>query len=155
ATGSDSGGAEGVTGHAYNFWRRLRQQGDGLHRRFCLIKGEPSKTKPHASTTWPDSSQKGKLAIAKGDVPVILLNSNLMKDRLSVMLARRVEDTGADDTVGGMLRFPDWMPEWFYNQMTTEIRTEKGWENPRKRRNEAFDLAYYALGLAIRPLENT
>ncbi|TPN04554.1 terminase gpA endonuclease subunit [Mesorhizobium sp. B2-1-2] len=155
ATGGDSGGAEGVTGHAYNFWRRLRQRGDGLHRRFCLVKGEPSKTWPHARTSWPDSSQKGKLAIAKGDVPVILLNSNLMKDRVSGMLARRVSDEGDENGNGGMLRFPDWMPAWFYNQMTTEIRTEKGWDNPRKRRNESFDLAYYALGLAIRPMEHT
>ncbi|RWP29848.1 MAG: hypothetical protein EOR03_25655 [Mesorhizobium sp.] len=153
ALGSDSGGAEGVTGHAYNQWRKLRKAGEGMHRRFCLVKGEPSKTAPHARTTWPDSSQKGKLAIAKGDVPVILLNSNLMKDRVSVMMARRVEDSRDDETVGGMLRYPDWTAPWFYNQMTTEIRTEKGWENPRKRRNEAFDLAYYALGLAIRPVE--
>ncbi|PBB41811.1 hypothetical protein CK222_21910 [Mesorhizobium sp. WSM3866] len=152
ATGGDSGGAEGVTGHAYNFWRRLRKRGDGLHRRFCLIKGEPSKTAPHARTTWPDSSQKGKKAIAKGDVPVILLNSNLMKDRVSNMMARRVGDE-SEENAGAILRYPDWMPDWFYNQLTTEIRTEKGWENPLKRRNEAFDLAYYALGLAIRPFE--
>lgn len=153
ATGSDSGGAEGVTSHAYNFWRRLRKEGDGLHRRFCLVKGDPSKTAPHARTTWPDSKQSGKRAIAKGDVPVILMNPNLMKDRVSVMMARRVEEEGQDETFGGMLRFPEWMPAWFYAQMTTEIRTPKGWENPRKRRNEAFDLAYYALGLAIRPIE--
>lgn len=155
AMGCDSGGEEGVTGHAYNLWRRLRKAGDGLHRRFCVLKGEPSKTAPHAHTSWPDSKQKGKAAVAKGDVPVILFNSNLMKDRVSVMMARRVEDSGIDETVGGMLRFPDWMPAWFYNQLTTEIRTEKGWMNPRKRRNEAFDLAYYALGLAIRPFEQT
>lgn len=155
ALACDSGGAEGVTGHAYNCWRRLKKdkEGRGLHRRFCLVKGEPSKTWPHARTTWPDSSQKGAKAIAKGDVPVVLLNSNLMKDRISVMMARRVQDEAETATKGGMLRFPDWMPEWFYNQLTTEIRNEKGWENPRKRRNEAFDLAYYALGVAIRPIE--
>ncbi|WP_158083509.1 terminase gpA endonuclease subunit [Manganibacter manganicus] len=153
AMGCDSGGAEGVTGHAYNLWRRLRKGGEGLHRRFCLVKGDTPKSNPHAHTTWPDSNQKGKMAIAKGDVPVILFNSNLMKDRVSVMMARRVEDSGDDETTGGMLRFPDWMPGWFYAQMTTEIRTEKGWMNPRKRRNEAFDLAYYALGLAIRSVE--
>lgn len=150
ALGCDSGGAEGVTGHAYNLYRRLRKAGDGKHRRLILVKGEPSKTAPHARTTWPDSSQKGKMAIAKGDVPVVLLNSTLMKDRISNMMARRVDD---EDIAGGMLRYPDWMPDWFYNQITTEIRTEKGWENPRNRRNESFDLAYYALGLAIRPLE--
>ncbi|RWX70035.1 hypothetical protein EN780_04425 [Mesorhizobium sp. M4B.F.Ca.ET.089.01.1.1] len=152
ALGCDSGGAEGVTGHAYNFYRKLKKAGDGKHRRFCLIKGEPSKTAPHAHTTWPDSKQKGKKAVAKGDVPVIMLNSNLMKDRISNMMARRVEDESEEHT-GAMLRYPDWMPDWFYNQMTTEIRTDKGWENPLKRRNESFDLAYYALGLAIRPYE--
>lgn len=153
ATGSDSGGAEGVTGHAYNFWRRLRKDPRGLHRRFCLLKGDVSKSAPHAMTTWPDSKQKGKAAVAKGDVPVILLHSNLMKDRVSMMMARRVEVDDDAATGGGMLRFPDWIPEWFYSQMTTEIRTAAGWMNPRKRRNEAFDLAYYALGMAIRPVE--
>lgn len=155
ATGGDSGGEEGVTGHAYNFWRRLKKRGDGLHRRYCVLKGEPSKTAPHAHTSWPDSKQKGKQAVAKGDVPVIMLNSNLLKDRIAVMLARRVKDAGEDESVGGMLRYPDWMPAWFYTQMTTEIRVAKGWDNPRKRRNEAFDLAYYALGLAIRPIEQS
>lgn len=153
ALGCDSGGEEGVTTHAYNTWRKLRKDDGGLHRRFCLLKGEPSKTWPHAHTSWPDSKQKGKKAIATGDVPVVMLNSNLMKDRISNMLARRTADAVEGETVGGMLRYPDWMPEWFYNQMTTEIRTAKGWENPRKRRNEAFDLAYYALGMAIRPVE--
>jgi phage terminase large subunit GpA-like protein len=154
ALGCDSGGAEGVTTHAYNTWRKLRKDGNGDHRRFCLVKGEPSKTWPRARTTWPDSSKKDKHAVAKGDVPVILLNSNLMKDQVSVMMARSVADEANDEVKGGKLRFPDWMPDWFYNQMTTEIRTEKGWDNPRKRRNESFDLAYYALGLAIRPMEN-
>ena len=52
-----------------------------------------------------------------------------------------------------MLRYPDWLENWFYIQLTSEIRTEKGWENTRKRRNEAFDLCYYAMGIVYRPME--
>lgn len=54
-----------------------------------------------------------------------------------------------------MVRYPNWFEDWFYSQMTTEIRTSKGWENPGKRRNETWDLAYYALGLAQRPADQT
>lgn len=147
---SDSGGQEGVTGHAYNFWRRLRARQDGSHRKFILVKGEPSRSAPEAQTRWPDSSKKDKLAIARGDVPVVFLNSNKLKDRVSLLMGRRVAESQSD---GGMLRYPDWAENWFYVQLTSEVRTEKGWDNTRKRRNEAFDLSYYAQGLIIRPME--
>ncbi len=150
ATACDSGGAEGVTGHAYNFWRRLRQRQDGSHRKFILVKGEASRLKPLARTTWPDSSKKDKLAIARGDVPVLLFNSNSLKDRVSLLMSRRAADDSED---GGKLRFPHWAENWFYVQLTSEIRTDKGWENTRKRRNEAFDLSYYAQGIVLRPFE--
>jgi phage terminase large subunit GpA-like protein len=152
SVGCDSGGGEGAAANAYNFWRKLKLTEDGLHRRFVLIKGEPSKTAPRARTTWPDSSRKDKYAIARGDVPVLLLNSNLLKDQLSAMMSRRVQET-EEGVSGGMLRYPTWSEDWFYKQMTTEIRNEKGWTNPRSRRNEAFDLSYYAIGLVIRPVE--
>ncbi|MFC7703772.1 terminase gpA endonuclease subunit [Plastorhodobacter daqingensis] len=153
AVGCDSGGGEGAAANAYNFWRRLKKRGDNSHRNFILVKGEPSRTAPRARTTWPDSSQKDRNAIARGDVPVLLLNANSLKDQVSAMLARRVGQDNEDAVTGGMLRYPDWMPQWFYAQMTTEIRTDKGWENPRKRRNEVFDLTYYAIGVAVRPVE--
>lgn len=154
AVACDSGGAEGVTGHAYDFWRKLKGQQNGSHRRFTLVKGEPSKTAPRARTTWPDSSQKDKFAVARGDVPVVLFNSNMLKDQVFVMMQRRVAE-GDDVTGGGMLRYPDWMENWFYVQLTSEIRSAKGWENTRKRRNESFDLTYYAIGIALRPFEPT
>jgi phage terminase large subunit GpA-like protein len=153
AVGYDTGGGEGAAANAYNHWRRLRKIGDGSHTRFIPLKGEPSKIAPAARTTWPDSHKKDKHAIARGDIPVLLLNSNKLKDRVSQMLARRVNEEDADDVRGGMIRYPDTSPDWFYKQMTTEIRTDKGWENPAKRRNEAFDLTYYAIGIAIRPVE--
>lgn len=150
ATACDSGGAEGVTGHAYNFWRKLRGEGNGDHRRFILVKGDTSRTAPRARTTWPDSSQKDKFAVARGDVPVVMFNPNSLKDLVFLMMSRRVAE---DDEGGGMLRYPDWLENWFYVQLTSEIREEKGWKNSRKRRNESFDLCYYALGIAFRPLE--
>lgn len=155
ATGCDSGGAEGVTGHAYNFWRHLKSEGDGAHRRFLLLKGEPSRSAPRARTTWPDSSQKDKKATARGDVPVVMLNSNSMKDLVFLMMSRRIAEAGSgeEESAGGKLRYPDWMENWFFVQMTSEIRSEKGWVNTRKRRNESFDLTYYAMAIALRPVE--
>lgn len=153
ATASDSGGGEGATGHAYNFWRRLKKRQDGSHRRFILVKGVDTKGAPVARTTWPDSAKKDKFAVARGDVPVVMLHSDKLKDRVSMMMNRRVEDES--DESGGKLRYPNWLADWFYIQLTSEIRTAKGWNNIRKRRNEAFDLTYYALGIAIRPKEQT
>lgn len=151
-TGCDSGGREGVTFNAYAFWRWLRDGGEGLHRRFALVKGDGKPTAPRAVVTWPDSNRRDKLSSARGDVPVVRFNSNAIKDQVSAMLGRRVAED-AEASGGGSIRFPDWFEDWFYSQMTTEFRTAKGWENPAKRRNEAFDLAYYAIGLAIRPMD--
>ena len=152
ATSCDSGGAEGVTGHAYNFWRRLKNKQNGSHRRFILVKGEAKPSSPEAKTGKPDSSQKDRNAVARGDVPVVFLNSNKLKDRVMLLMARRVAEDG-EEGAGGMLRYPDWLENWFYVQLTSEIRDEKGWQNTRKRRNESFDLTYYALGVVLRPME--
>ena len=153
ATACDSGGGEGSTGHAYNFWRRLKKEQDGSHRRFILVKGVTTTGAPEARTTWPDSAKKDKYATARGDVPVVMLHSDKLKDRIAAMMNRRVEDE--DNESGGKLRYPNWFPDWFYVQLTSEVRTSKGWDNMRKRRNESFDLSYYALGIAIRPKEQT
>ena len=152
AVASDSGGAEGVTGHAYNFWRKLKGKQDGSHRRFILVKGDTTKGAPRARTTWPDASKKDKLSVARGDVPVVMLQSNSLKDLVYLLMARRVADE-SQETQGGMLRYPDWLENWFYVQLTSELRSIKGWENTRKRRNESFDLSYYAQGIALRPVE--
>ena len=149
ATACDSGGREGVTHHAYNFWRFLRDQGDGLHRRFILVKGDGSLNAPRAVVAWPDSNKRDRLATARGDVPVVRLNVNLLKDQVATFLDRRVAEND-EDRSGGMIRFPAWLPDWFYTQVTTEIRGDKGWDNPFSKRNEAWDLLVYALGIAIR-----
>jgi phage terminase large subunit GpA-like protein len=52
----------------------------------------------------------------------------------------------------GMLRFGRWLPDAWYSEMCVEVRTDKGWTNPQNRRNEAWDLAYYAMGVCVSPL---
>lgn len=141
--GCDSGGREGVTLRAYDFWRELRDSGTGLHHRFQLVKGDPTPGAPAARISFPDSQRKDRGAKARGEVPVLMLNSNLTKDYLSNMLMRATED--GESKAG--FRMPDWLPEEFYAEMCNERRTSKGWENPSKRRNEAWDLACYAIAM--------
>lgn len=151
--GCDSGGSEGVTHQAYEAWRRLKSDPRGWHRRFALLKGEGSKSRPRVVITWPDSKQTGLKAVARGDVPVLLLNSNPLKDMVAAMIQRRLIDT--EEQGGGMLRYPTWLPDWFYVQMTNEVRIDTGWDNPAKRRNETWDLTYYAIAMALKPRDDT
>ena len=143
-TGCDSGGAAGVTSNAYKFWRSLRDSEAGHHRRFLLVKGETPKSAPRTRLTYPDTQRKDRNSGARGDVPVLLIHSNLMKDQIAGMLGRT--DPGL-----GMVNFPIWAESWLYTQLTAEIRTAKGWENPRKKRNEAFDLLAYCMAICLQP----
>jgi phage terminase large subunit GpA-like protein len=140
-----------VTANAYEFWRRLKKRGDGSHLRFHLVKGAPSPNAPEMHRTYPDSQQKNKFAIARGDVPVWLVNSNKVKDRVANKLGRT--------DPGGQVHFPLWYDSdgglldvgWLYMQLTTEVRTTRGWENPSRRRNEAFDLLAYCIAICTTP----
>jgi len=141
----DSGGKEGVTANAYDFWRRLRDDEHDRkhHLRFQLVKGDPTKqNNARYRITTPDSQRKDRKAIARGDVPVAMINSNQMKDQVSAMLGRT-------DPNGGMVHFPFWAEDWLYTQLTAETRTPKGWVSISQKRNEALDLLYYALALNL------
>lgn len=139
-TGCDSGGKEGVTSRAYDFYRWLMKE--GLHLRFVLIKGESKPGQPRARVTFPDSSRKDNKSAARGDVPVLFLHSNMVKDDLDGRL-------DCIEPGKGMYRFPDWLPIEYYNELCSEVRTEKGWLPTGNVRNEAWDLSYYCIGLAI------
>ena len=146
-TGCDSGGREGVTANAYEFWRRLRDDplGRGHQRRFHLIKGEASRTAPRRRRGFPDANRKDRHSGARGDVPVEFFNSDMLKDQVYAMLGRT-------DKSGSSIRFPIWAPNWVYTQLTAETRIAgKGWENASQRRNETWDLTYYAVGLGLHP----
>jgi phage terminase large subunit GpA-like protein len=139
-TACDSGGKEGVTGKAYEFWRSLRAR--NLHHRFVLVKGESTPGNPRTRISYPDSNRKDSKSAARGDIPVLMFNSNLLKDDLD----------GRLDCIQpgrGMYRTPDWMPTSFYNELCAEFRTEKGWEHDRSIRNEAWDLSYYCIGVCL------
>lgn len=148
-TGCDSGGRAGVATNAYAFWKKLRDDDTGVQhqRRFHLIKGEPSKSAPRRMTRYPDSERNDRHAGARGQVPVQFLNSNILKDQLDAILIREEGEDGD----GLRWRFPLWAPDFFYKQMTSEKRTVKGWEAPSGRRNEAWDLSYYAIGACLHP----
>lgn len=140
--GCDSGGKDGVTGKAYEFWRYLKNEhGGNHHRRFQLIKGTGNEAAPRVSINYPDATRKDRHAGAKGEIPVMMINTNMLKDEVNGILGRSEE--------GGMMLFADWLPMWFYNELTAEVKTHKGWENPKRLRNEAWDLCVYNLALAI------
>ncbi|AEY69577.1 terminase large subunit [Burkholderia phage vB_BceS_AH2] len=142
-TGCDSGGKAGVTTNAYNYYRKLRAE--GYSGRFHLVKGDPTPGAPRTRISYPDANRKDRFAAARGDVPVLMLNSNALKDAL----AGRLECV---EPGKGFYRMADWLPDFVYTELCVEVRTTKGWENPTSSRNEAWDLSYYCLGLCASPL---
>jgi phage terminase large subunit GpA-like protein len=155
-TGCDSGGKAGVTAKAYDFWRKMK--GKGLGRRFVLLKGTGLPTAPHIREGFPDASGRGnKAAAARGDVPVYFLGSNLLKNEANnrLALAARTEDkndklyTAFKAKGKGVVLIPKWMPSWLFGEFCSETLKPKGWEKLPGKRNEAWDLLYYALGLGM------
>lgn len=163
-TVSDSGGKEGTTANAYDFYRWLKY-GDkaplddgeevkedeaqylwksGMAGRFMLVKGASTKTHPRIAISYPDSQRKDRHAGARGEVPVLMMNTNILKDSLSHMLDR-VEP-------GNGILFPDWLDDNFFIELTVEVRDpQKGWINPKRFRNESWDLLTYCLAAQLTP----
>lgn len=155
----DSGGKAGVTKNAYNFVRWLRrgdnedyesedgksakpEEGDykwepGLAARFLLVKGDSAPRAPRHRIGYPDAQNKDRHAGARGEIPILFLNTNLMKDSVDAMLDRTEPN-------GGKITFPSWLPLNFYTELVVEIRDAKrGWLNPKNYRNESWDLLVY------------
>ena len=70
-------------------------------------------------------------------------NTTALKDAIAGGLGR--QEAGP-----GYTHFPDWLGDWFFDEMAAEVRTAKGWENPAKRRNEALDLMAYNLAAFLK-----
>ena len=138
----DSGGEDGVTDSAYKFWRRCRR--DGLGKRIYLFKGDSIRRAKLITRTFPDNTGRtGRRAQAAGDVPLWLLQTDALKDRVNNALWR-------DSPGPGYVHFPDWLGSWFYDELTYEERSSDGkWSKPGRGANEAFDLMVYAEALVI------
>jgi phage terminase large subunit GpA-like protein len=140
----DSGGEAGVTQRAYDFWRSLRRR--NLDHRFRLVKGADSPNAPRVEEKFPDArGRKDRHSGARGDVPVLLLNTTILKDAV-------MADVWRSEPGPGYYHFPRWLPTRFFDELTAETRGAKRWENPAKRRNETFDLCQYGLAIEILPL---
>ncbi|HBC7876428.1 phage terminase large subunit family protein [Escherichia coli] len=138
----DSGGEDGVTDNAYKFWHRCRR--DGLGKRIYLFKGDSIRRAKLITRTFPDNTGRtGRRAQAAGDVPLWLLQTDALKDRVNNALWR-------DSPGPGYVHFPDWLGSWFYDELTYEERSSDGkWSKPGRGANEAFDLMVYAEALVI------
>lgn len=166
-TMADSGGKDGVTANAYQFVRWLRNPkeddegnetedlGDsaeleygwepGLPARFMLLKGGSTNAGPRVQITYPDSQRKDRMAGARGEIMVALLNTSALKD----MVDNRLDRAEA----GGRFIFPKWLPDTFYAELTVEVKDpKKGWINPKNYRNESFDLLAYCLAALLTPM---
>lgn len=134
--GVDMAGKAGVTERAYEWWRGLKRRGLGSRAR--LLKGDKIN-KDRFREVYPERDKRRQSG-GRGDVPVLLLASNLLKDTVYADLQR-------DAPGPGFIHFPEWLPGRYYDELTAEIRTDKGWEKIPGRPNETFDHAYYARGL--------
>jgi phage terminase large subunit GpA-like protein len=137
----DSGGKAGVTERAYEAWRRFRVR--NLGRRFALVKGDGRVNIPRVKKAWPDSrGGTARMAAARGDVPVWVLNTNVFKDAIAGDLAR--EKPGP-----GYVHLPPWLPAEVFDELTAEVRSDKGWKREKNEPNEAFDLHVYARAACV------
>lgn len=137
----------GVTTNAYDFWRKMREQ--GLASRFHLLKGDSTPGAPRARITYPDSEIAKDKARRRAEIPVLQLNPTINKDNLDARLD--VLEPGK-----GMIHLPQWLVDmkmgWLFAELTSEVREPgKGWVKVAKR-NEAWDLFYYAIGACVSSL---
>lgn len=140
--GCDSGGKAGTTEKAYKFYRKIRRE-RVYAGRFLLLKGDPKKEKPRVMMGMPDSERKDRQAGARGEIPVLMLNTKLLKDWLFSTLQRK--------TPGGRIFFSNIFDLDFYKELFVEEFNEKTqvYENPKRKRNETTDLIYYAYGICL------
>ena len=133
----DSGGEDGVTANAYAWIRRLRQQ--NLGHRALLYKGASTPAAPILRMVRAGKRNEKD----KGDIELALCNPNLLSDAVAAGLRRSSPGPGYLHLPKP--KHPDlnpegWLPQAFFDELSAEVRNQKGvWEKIRKR-NEAFDL---------------
>ena len=138
----DSGGEDGVTDRAYDFYRSIRRK--GLANRFMLVKGANTRAAPKLEERFPDNTKrKDRKAESRGDVPVWFLNTNQIKDIIS-------NNIGREEPGPGYMHWPEWIRKGFFEELTAESRQNDGTWEKISRRNEAFDLYVYAYAALLK-----
>lgn len=126
----DSGGEDGVTANAYNWYRLVRKQ--GYEGNVMLIKGATAITAPSIRESWVGQRRQGE----KGDIPLYLLNMNFLKDTVTSNYNRMKAGPG-------YIHIPGWLPKAWFDELSAEVRMPDGKWSQVKARNEALDLSCY------------
>ncbi|MCG9785403.1 phage terminase large subunit family protein [Vibrio brasiliensis] len=138
---ADDNGEGNTTFNAYNFVRYL--QGKGVDNRFMLLKGNPRAFKEKYHDGWtkvsfPDSEKDHPFA-ARKDIPLLNLNSNVLKNTVYTSL----KTEGTDERLS--FRAPlGWAGrDWYESLLSEEIDDYGRWEKHPHKPNENFDHAQY------------
>lgn len=140
AVSIDSAGQKGVTPNAYTFYRSCRDL--GLHKRLVLTKGASQPAAPRVRKTLPDSARKDRQAEARGEIPVYLFNTNVLKDELAAHLER--SEPGPFYVHLSRALLSDEPPHIFFEELTAEERGKDGKWKKIRNRNETLDLMVMA-----------
>ena len=132
----DTGGLDGATANAYAWFRSVRKA--GMAHRVTLYKGGSTPTAPIIRETMV-GKRTGK---DKGDIPLLLCNTNLLADMVAAGLRRETPGPGfyhwprpKHPTMN-----PDgWLPESFFLELDAEVRDKNGTWRQIKKRNESLD----------------
>ena len=131
----DSGGEDGVTHNAYAWYRRIKAM--GMAGRVRLYKGGSDRKAPIIKESLV-GSPKGK-----GDIPLLLCNTNLLADAVAAGLRRAGGGAGAyhfPPAKHPTLSPESWLAQAFFDELQSEVRQANGtWKQIRKR-NESLDL---------------
>ncbi|MFD2112033.1 terminase gpA endonuclease subunit [Thiorhodococcus fuscus] len=122
------------TRRAYDFWRKQRRA--GLGHRLRLLKGASSATAPLVHESYPEA-RKDRHAGARGDIPVLMLNVDRLKDALDLDLQREVPGPS-------YIHLPAWLPKHYREEIKAEQKGQDGrWHKIGSRRNETWDHLTY------------
>jgi phage terminase large subunit GpA-like protein len=138
-TGIDTGGKDGVTGQAYDFWLRVRRL-NRLDKRIVLLKGGRKTDAPLTSNSLIEADRRGR-KLKKG---IKLTTANVAAIKSMADIRLRMKAPGP-----GYIHLSKHLPDRYFEEVTAEVHGPNGWDKLRPR-NEAWDLLIYCLAVFIR-----
>lgn len=132
----DTGGLDGATANAYAWFRSVRKA--GMAHRVTLYKGGSTPTAPIIRETMVGK----RTSKDKGDIPLLLCNTNLLADMVAAGLNRKTSGPGAyhfPQPKHPTLNPGGWLPQAFYDELDAEVRDKNGTWRAIKKRNESLD----------------